>query len=242
LRDQLKNTQHQLKIVTAKVDVALPKASRAADAERFLLKEVESLGKAMKCESSELLICLCSMPVRYDILPSSVDVCLDNEAKARRINAHLRAAQTQANSIADNFWADRSKALKLTILQDQIAQAGVLAETSHAALALVHEAMFRLNNQPEGLPALLDRFENGDAVYRFVQEHLCCGALVAFSFVHAHYPEIDLELLKTLPPTPSGRVDMDHHYAACRDMADCIARQIITESDRKRLNRGVVVQ
>jgi hypothetical protein len=57
LRDQLKNTQHQLKTVTAKVDIALSKASWAADAEKFLFEEVENLGKAMKCESSELLIC-----------------------------------------------------------------------------------------------------------------------------------------------------------------------------------------
>jgi hypothetical protein len=132
--------------------------------------------------------------------------------------------------------------MKLTILQDWIAQAGVLAKTSRVALALVHEAMFPLNHQPDGLPALLDRFENSDAVNRFVREHLHCGALVALSFVRARYPEIDLELLKTLPPTPSGRVDMDHHYAACRDTADCIARQIITESDRQRANRDVVVQ
>jgi hypothetical protein len=132
--------------------------------------------------------------------------------------------------------------MKLTVLQDRIAQAGVLAETSRTALARVHEAMFPLNNPPEGLPALLDRFENGDAVYRFVCEHLRSGALVALSFVRVHYPEIDLELLKKLPPTPSGHVDMDHHYAACRDTADCIARQIITESDRQRANQGVVAQ
>jgi hypothetical protein len=196
----------------------------------------------MKCESSELLIYLCSMLVTCDILPIPADVCLDSEAEARHVNTHLRAAQMHANSIADNFWADRSKAMKLTILQDRIAQAGVLAETSCVALALVHEAMFPLNNQPDGLPALLDRFKNGNAVYHFVHEHLRCGALVALSFVRAHYPEIDLELLKTLPPTPSGRVDMDHHYAACRDTADCIAQQIITESDRQRANRDVVVQ
>jgi hypothetical protein len=154
------------------------------------------------------------------------------------VNAHLCAAQTHANSIADSFWADRSKALKLTILQDRITQAGVLAETSRSALALVHEAMFPLNNQPKVMPALLDRFENGDDVYSFVREHLCCGALVALSFLRVHYPEIDLELLKTLPPTPSGRVDMDPHYAACKATADCIARQIITESDRQRVNQG----
>jgi hypothetical protein len=45
LRDQLKNTQHQLKTVTAKVDVALSKASRAADAKKFLLRRSRTLGK-----------------------------------------------------------------------------------------------------------------------------------------------------------------------------------------------------
>jgi hypothetical protein len=71
-----------------------------------------------------------------------------------------------------NFWADRSKAIKLTLLQDRVAQAGVLAETSQSTLALVHEAMFPLKNQPKGVSALLGRFENGNAVYSFVREHL----------------------------------------------------------------------
>jgi hypothetical protein len=155
------------------------------------------------------------------------------------VNAHLLAAQTHANSVADNFWVDWSKAMKLTLLRDRIAQAGVMAEMSQSALALVHDAMFPLNNQPEGLPALLEHFENGTAGYSFVREHLRCGALVALSFVRVHYPEIDLELLKTLPPTPSGRVDMDPHYAACKAIANCIARQIITESDRQRASKGV---
>jgi hypothetical protein len=53
LRDQLKSTQQQLKAVTAKVDVSLSKASQAADAKKFLLEEIESLGKFLKCESSE---------------------------------------------------------------------------------------------------------------------------------------------------------------------------------------------
>jgi hypothetical protein len=57
LHDQLKGTQQELKTVTAKVNVALSKASRAADAEKFLLKEIENLGKNMKCEFFETLIC-----------------------------------------------------------------------------------------------------------------------------------------------------------------------------------------
>jgi hypothetical protein len=61
LRDQLKNTQQQLKAVNAKVDVALSKASRAMDAEKILLEEIESLRKSLKCESFELFDLLCNL-------------------------------------------------------------------------------------------------------------------------------------------------------------------------------------
>jgi hypothetical protein len=57
LRDQLQNTQRQLKVVTAKVDVALSKASHAADCERFLLDEVETLGKSLQCELLDFFRC-----------------------------------------------------------------------------------------------------------------------------------------------------------------------------------------
>jgi hypothetical protein len=53
----LKSAQQELKTVTAKVDIALSKASLAADAEKFLLGEIKNLGKAMKCKFFELLIC-----------------------------------------------------------------------------------------------------------------------------------------------------------------------------------------
>jgi hypothetical protein len=57
LRDQLQNTQCQLKVVTAKVDVVLSKASHAADCEKFLLDEIENLGKSLKCESLDFSHC-----------------------------------------------------------------------------------------------------------------------------------------------------------------------------------------
>jgi hypothetical protein len=50
-----------------------------------------------------------------------------------------------------------------------------------------------------------------------------------------------MNLVKMLPPTPSGRVDMDAHYAACKHATDCIARQIITESDHQRANQDALV-
>jgi hypothetical protein len=87
------------------------------------------------------------------------------------------------------------------VLQDRISQARALAETCRAAFAIVHQVMFPLNDQPNGFPALLRRFENGEAIYRFIRQHLRCGALVALSFMQFHYPEVDMELVKRLPST-----------------------------------------
>jgi hypothetical protein len=172
---------------------------------------------------------------------SIADACIDSQAEARRVDVHLWVAQSHANSVADNFWSNRSKAMKPTVLQDRISHAGELAETSRAALALVHQAMFPLNDQPNGLSVLLRRFENGEAIYRFIREHLRCGAVVARSFVQAHYPEVDMDLVKMLPPTPSGRVEMDTHHSACKQAADCIAGEIIVESDQQRANQASLV-
>jgi hypothetical protein len=127
------------------------------------------------------------------------------------------------------------------VLQDRISQASSLAESSRAALALIHQVMFPLNNQPEGVSDLLNHFENGEAIYGFVHEHLRCGALVALSFVRVHYPDVDMELLKRLPQTPSGRVDMVAHYSTCKGTADYVARQIITESDQQRIGGNPVL-
>jgi hypothetical protein len=68
--------------------------------------------------------------------------------------------------------------------------------------------MFPLNDQPNSFPALLIQFENGEAIYRFVRQHLRCWALVALSFVRVHYLEVDMELVKRLPSTPGGRTDV----------------------------------
>jgi hypothetical protein len=89
-----------LRRVTTKVDVALLKASLAVDAERFLLGEIDNLSKAMKCKYFVPLMCYSSD--RLWLIPSLVnaDACLHDEAEARWVNVHLRAAQTHANLIA----------------------------------------------------------------------------------------------------------------------------------------------
>jgi hypothetical protein len=50
LRDQLKNVRQELNEVTALVAISCSKASQAMVAERYLLSEVKSIGKSLKCK------------------------------------------------------------------------------------------------------------------------------------------------------------------------------------------------
>jgi hypothetical protein len=150
------------------------------------------------------------------------------------VSARLRAAAGHADPAADVLWSDSNKGDVLALLQDRVAQAGKFLESCRAALALVHQVIFPLNRQPQGLGDLMRRFENGTAVYGFVKKHLFCGAQVALSFVRVRYPEVDMGVVGTLPETPSGMTLMTPHYDACRDAARSITETIITESDRER--------
>jgi hypothetical protein len=53
LRDQLKNVRQELKEVTALIAISCSKASQAMVAERYLLSEVESIGKSSSHVPSE---------------------------------------------------------------------------------------------------------------------------------------------------------------------------------------------
>jgi hypothetical protein len=57
------------------------------------------------------------------------------------------------------------------------------------------------------------------------------------SFVRVRHPEVDMEVVGTLPPTPGGCTDMMVHYVVCHRAAKAIAEQIITKSDKERATR-----
>jgi hypothetical protein len=85
------------------------------------------------------------------------------------VRAHLNVALEHASNGVDTIWADRAKASVLALLQDRVVQVSGFGESCRSALALVHKVMFHLNDQPVGLQALMEHFEIGDAIYRFVR-------------------------------------------------------------------------
>jgi hypothetical protein len=84
---------------------------RITNAERYLLGEIDNLGKVMKCKYFIFVMGSFRLPL-LTLSPAlllNIDACLDDKAEACWVNVHLSAAHTHANSVTDSFWADRSR-------------------------------------------------------------------------------------------------------------------------------------
>jgi hypothetical protein len=93
--------------------------------------------------------------------------------------------------------------------------------------------MFPLNEAPQGLAALMQKFRRGEAIKGFIREQLVAGATVALACVRVHHPHIDLEVIgRGLPPQPDGeKTPMIPHYDAASGPAANIIRLVESETD-----------
>ena len=119
----------------------------------------------------------------------------------------------------------------LVLLQNRAWRVAIVLETCRLALYRVNQALFPLNEQPEGLSALLEKFRKGKAIKRFVREQLIGGANVALAFVRTHYPNIDLKKIARGPVPGGGLVPMQEHYKETRTDALVLIHRVLKEEE-----------
>ena len=116
-------------------------------------------------------------------------------------------------------------------LLDRAWRTAIRLETCRLALFRIHEALFPLNEQPQGLVALLKKFRKGKAIKKFIREQLISGANVALAFVRSHLPHLDMKRIVMGPaPLPGGGpVPMKEHYEETRLDAVVLIHQVLKE-------------
>ena len=119
-------------------------------------------------------------------------------------------------------------------LYDRAWRVAVVLESCRQAFSRIHHALFPLNEQPEGLPALLGKFRKGKAIKKFVREQLISGANVALAFVRTHHPNLDLKKIALGPaPVPGGGpVPMEEHYKETRVDALVLVHHVLKEEEK----------
>ena len=111
----------------------------------------------------------------------------DREAEATRIQERLDRVVLGSASVYQRFWSDRSSARELAILLDRSWHAALLLQSCRTTLAKVYQAMFPLHDQPQGLPALLERFKDGRAIRKMLRSEVVHGANIAFAYIRLHW-------------------------------------------------------
>ena len=106
---------------------------------------------------------------RTQLLSSSSGAQLDTRAEADRVNNRLRRVAEIVGRDTTSFWSDSARGRVLALLQDRVQQVVSFIGSCKSALSLVHKALFPLDEQPQGLGALLVRFRNGEAAQGFVR-------------------------------------------------------------------------
>jgi hypothetical protein len=93
------------------------------------------------------------------------------------------------------FSTNRSKVVVVAKFQDRVEQVHGFFDKCRASLAMVWGTMFPLDPAPPTLLPMMVKFRNAVNVRTLVQNQLLAGAEVAFAFVQARYPLLDLELI-----------------------------------------------
>ena len=122
----------------------------------------------------------------------------------------------------------------LLTLRDRVEQVRKFATSCTQALSKVHDGLFPLNDQPQGLAALMTKFRHGNAIRDFVRHQLIAGVTAALAFVHLHHPRLDLPAIGAGLPWETmqvGPVNMRPHYEAAEGPANCIVALVERETD-----------
>ena len=96
-----------------------------------------------------------------------------------------------------------------------------------ASLAMVWGTLFPLNPLPPTLLGLLKKFKDAAEVRTLVRNQLLARAEVAFAFVQARYPTLDLELIA------KASVDLHPYYPIVKSPAAIVIDRLErgTEAD-----------
>jgi len=147
-------------------------------------------------------------------------ICLSDAEENKRVNSRVNAV-TNLSQPHEVFWTDKSKAAVVVKFHDRVKQVHAFFDRCREVLALINQAMFPLNPQPPNLLALLNKFRNAEEIRVLVWNQLVAGAKVAFAFIQAYYPTLNLMLIASGPPAREGEapIDMAQYYPLVRDPA-----------------------
>src|SRR4051812_450311 len=107
---------------------------------------------------------------------------------------------------------DRARARAFTVLRLRVERVPRALEYCCRVLGGIFSKFYPLRSVPTSLETLCRVFSQPAELRRVVNHQIHVGARCTFSFVHSHWPGVDIALAAGGPPGGRGQL-MDAHYA-----------------------------
>jgi hypothetical protein len=96
-----------------------------------------------------------------------------------------------AKSNDSDFWADGDRTRRIVKFQDQAAQVQDFLDFCTSTLAIVHNAMFPRNSQPDNLPELMGKFKDVRSIHDIVKAQMVTGGKLALIWLKICHSKLD---------------------------------------------------
>ena len=146
----------------------------------------------------------------------------DWQAEDARVNERVEREATGTSVEARQFWVHKQEGRILARMLDRTWRAAIVLEGCRKALARINKVFFSREEQPTGLPALLEKFRRAKALKEVVFGQLVAGANVAFAYVRMHRSHVPLDGILGGLPRDS---DYAESYAAARRAMEQVMRR-----------------
>ena len=154
---------------------------------------------------------------------------LDTAAEEQRVNLRIETLLRLARANDIDFWADESRCRRIVQFQDRATQTREFLDFCNSTLAMVYNAMFPRNPQPENLTELMDKFKDVRNIHDFVKAQMVAGAKLALIWLKICHSKLDLDKVveNFLLKTSKRRVNIDRQNAAVSPIAERMIDELL---------------
>jgi hypothetical protein len=159
---------------------------------------------------------------------SLVGAFLDT-AEEHRVNLRVESLLHLARANDIDFWADETRCCRIVQFQDRATQTREFLYFCNSTLAMVYNAMFPRNHQPENLTEFMDNFKDVRNIPDFVKARMVAGAKFALIWLKICHSKLDLDMVfeSFLLKMSKRKVNIDRHNAIVSPVAEKMIDELL---------------
>ena len=171
-----------------------------------------------------------SVTVLYYFFPLSlIGAFLDTAVEEQRVNLRVDSLLRLARANDIDFWADETRCRRIVQFRDRATQTREFLDFCNSTLAMVYNAMFPRNPQPENLTQLMDKFKDVCNIHDFVKAQMVAGAKFALIWLRIYQSKLDHDKVVdgVLLKISKRRVNIDRQNAVVSPVAEKMIDELL---------------